>query len=285
MKNIAGKIPALAVAVLLTIGSLAGCGNTQANLSVDAGADELSGSILMVGSTSMEIFATSLAERYMEIYPDVTVNVEFAGSGAGIEAVLDGTADIGNSSRNLRDEEKAGGAVENIVAIDGIAVCVDSANTVGGLTKRQLTDIYTGTVTNWSEVGGGDTPIVVIGREAGSGTRSAFEEFLGIKDVCDYANELDSNGAVMAKVASTPGAIGYVSSEAIDDTVIALKLDGAAPTTENIKGGKYALSRPFVMATGGEIAEQSELIRSWFDFVLGDEGQKIASSVGLVSVK
>lgn len=285
MKNIAGKIPALAVAVLLTIGSLAGCGNTQANLSVDAGADELSGSILMVGSTSMEIFATSLAERYMEIHPDVTVNVEFAGSGAGIEAVLDGTADIGNSSRNLRDEEKAGGAVENIVAIDGIAVCVDSANTVGGLTKRQLTDIYTGTVTNWSEVGGGDTPIVVIGREAGSGTRSAFEEFLGIKDVCDYANELDSNGAVMAKVASTPGAIGYVSSEAIDDTVIALKLDGAAPTAENIKSGKYALSRPFVMATDGEIAEQSELIRSWFDFVLGDEGQKIASLVGLVPVK
>lgn len=285
MKNIAGKIPALAVAVLLTIGSLAGCGNTQANLSVDAGADELSGSILMAGSTSMEIFATSLAERYMEMHPDVTVNVEFAGSGAGIEAVLDGTADIGNSSRNLRDEEKADGAVENIVAIDGIAVCVDSANTVGGLTKRQLTDIYTGTVTNWSEVGGGDTPIVVIGREAGSGTRSAFEEFLGIKDVCDYANELDSNGAVMAKVASTLGAIGYVSSEAIDDTVIALKLDGAAPTAENIKSGKYALSRPFVMATGGEIAEQSELIRSWFDFVLGDEGQKIASSVGLVSVK
>lgn len=285
MKNIAGKIPALAVAVLLTIGSLAGCGNTQANLSVDAGADELSGSILMAGSTSMEIFATSLAERYMEIHPDVTVNVEFAGSGAGIEAVLDGTADIGNSSRNLRDEEKAGGAVENIVAIDGIAVCVDSANTVGGLTKRQLTDIYTGTVTNWSEVGGGDTPIVVIGREAGSGTRSAFEEFLGIKDVCDYANELDSNGAVMAKVASIPGAIGYVSLNAIDDTVIALKLDGTAPTTENIKSGKYALCRPFVMATDGEIAEQSELIRSWFDFVLGDEGQKIASLVGLVPVK
>ena len=285
MKNITGKIPALAGAVLLMIGSLAGCGNTQDNLSADAEADELSGSILMVGSTSMETFATSLAERYMEIHPDVTVTAQFAGSGAGIKAVLGGTADIGNSSRNLRDEEKTDGAVENIVAMDGIAVCVDSANTVGGLTKRQLTDIYTGTVTNWSEVGGRDAPIVVIGREAGSGTRNAFEEILGIKDVCDYANELDSNGAVMAKVSSTPGAIGYVSLEAIDDTVIALKLDGAAPTTENIKGGKYALSRPFVMATEGEIAEQSELLQSWFDFVLGDEGQKIASSVGLVPVK
>ena len=262
--------------------------STVAESSVAAPAEttaDLSGSISMVGSTSMEKLANALSEAFMEEYPDVTVTAEFVGSGAGIEAVTNGTADIGNSSRNLKDEEKAAGVVENVVAIDGIAVCVDPANEVADLTKEQLTNIYNGTVTNWKEVGGADEPIIVIGREAGSGTRGAFEELVDLVDGCKYANELDSTGAVIAKVASTPGAIGYASLDALDDSVKALSLEGVEATAENIKAGNYFLSRPFVMATKGEISEQNDLVQAWFDFVLGDEGQQVASEVGLITVK
>lgn len=301
------KMLALIGACVLAVGSLAACGSgeeapsssaavpsgsevvTSGSEEVTSGSEaaqtELSGSIQMVGSTSMEKLANALSEVFMEKYPNVTVTAEFVGSGAGIEAVNNGTADIGNSSRNLKDEEKAAGAVENIVAIDGIAVCVDPSNTVTGLTKEQLINIYNGTITNWSEVGGNDAPIVVVGREAGSGTRGAFEELLELEDACAYANELDSTGAVMAKVASTPGAIGYVSLDVLDDTVIALDLEGVAATAENIKAGNYFLSRPFVMATKGEISEQSELVQAWFDFVMGEEGQEIAAEVGLITVQ
>lgn len=262
--------------------------STVAESSVAAPAEtttDLSGSISMVGSTSMEKLANALSEAFMEEYPDVTVTAEFVGSGAGIEAVTNGTADIGNSSRSLKDEEKAAGVVENVVAIDGIAVCVDPANEVADLTKEQLTNIYNGTVTNWKEVGGADEPIIVIGREAGSGTRGAFEELVDLVDGCKYANELDSTGAVIAKVASTPGAIGYASLDALDDSVKALSLEGVEATAENIKAGNYFLSRPFVMATKGEISEQNDLVQAWFDFVLGDEGQQVASEVGLITVK
>ena len=300
------KLLALVGAGILAITTLVACGNsntaataessaasTQAESSVaestaaastEAAAD-LSGSISMVGSTSMEKLANALSEAFMEQYPDVTVTAEFVGSGAGIEAVTNGSADIGNSSRSLKEEEKAAGVVENIVAIDGIAVCVDPANEVADLTKEQLTNIYNGTVTNWKEVGGADEPIIVIGREAGSGTRGAFEELVDLKDACKYANELDSTGAVIAKVASTPGAIGYASLDALDDSVKALSLEGVEATAENIKAGNYFLSRPFVMATKGEISEQNDLVQAWFDFVLGDEGQQVASEVGLITVK
>ena len=297
---------ALVGACILFAMSLAACGNsdtaadagstaassaevsTVAESSVAAPAEttaDLSGSISMVGSTSMEKLANALSEAFMEEYPDVTVTAEFVGSGAGIEAVTNGTADIGNSSRSLKDEEKAAGVVENVVAIDGIAVCVDPANEVADLTKEQLTNIYNGTVTNWKEVGGADEPIIVIGREAGSGTRGAFEELVDLVDGCKYANELDSTGAVIAKVASTPGAIGYASLDALDDSVKALSLEGVEATAENIKAGNYFLSRPFVMATKGEISEQNDLVQAWFDFVLGDEGQQVASEVGLITVK
>lgn len=245
---------------------------------------DLSGSIRMVGSTSMEKFANALSEALMEKYPDVTVSPQFVGSGAGVEAVLNGTADIGNASRNLKDEEKEKGAVENIVAIDGIAVVVDPANAVEDLSKQQLSDIYSGKINNWKDVGGADAPVVVVGREAGSGTRSAFEEILKLEDACKYSNELDSTGAVMAKVASTPGAVGYVSLDVVDDTVKALKLDGTEPSEETIKAGAYFLSRPFVMATKGEIGEQSELVQAMFDYIYSAEGAKLVKSVGLIAV-
>ena len=300
------KLLALIGAGILAVTALVACGNgdaataqpsavessaaesTVAESSAAAPAETtagLSGSISMVGSTSMEQLANALSEAFMEKYPDVTVTAEFVGSGAGVEAVTNGTADIGNSSRNLKDEEKAAGVVENVVAIDGIAVCVDPANEVANLTKEQLTNIYNGTVTNWKEVGGADEPIIVIGREAGSGTRGAFEELVDLVDGCKYANELDSTGAVIAKVASTPGAIGYASLDALDDSVKALSLEGVEATAENIKAGNYFLSRPFVMATKGEISEQNDLVQAWFDFVLGDEGQQVASEVGLITVK
>lgn len=250
----------------------------------EASAD-LSGSITMAGSTSMEKFANALAEVFMEKYPNVTVQAEFTGSSAGVEAVLNGQSDIGNSSRSLKDEEKEKGAVENIVAIDGIAVVTDTSNSVSDLTKEQLTGIYNGSINNWKDLGGSDQPIVVVGREAGSGTRGAFEEILKLEDQCKYANELDSTGAVMAKVASTPGAIGYVSLDVIDDTVKTLNLGGVEANEENIKSGSYFLSRPFVMATKGEVADQNELVKALFDYVYSEEGSELVESVGLVTVE
>lgn len=250
----------------------------------DAADADLSGSITMAGSTSMEKLANAVAESFMAKYPNVTVTAEFTGSSAGVESVLAGSVDIGNSSRNLKDSEKEGGAVQNVVAIDGIAVVVDPANTVANLTKDQLVSIYTGETKNWKDLGGADQAIVVVGREAGSGTRGGFEELLEIEDKCAYANELDSTGAVMAKVASTPGAIGYVSLDVVDDSVIALTIDDVAPTVDTIKAGDYFLQRPFVMATKGEISEQSETVKALFDYLASEEGKELITSVGLITV-
>lgn len=309
MKKRIQKSIAILGAAVLTMG-LAGCSSSAntpassapaadtaeapaADVQAESAADtqaaetaaDLHGSITLAGSTSMEKFANALAEAFMEKYPDVTVQAEFTGSSAGVEAVLGGQCDIGNSSRNLKDEEKEKGAVENIVAIDGIAVVTDPANTAADLTKEQLINIYNGTITNWKDAGGSDQPIVVIGREAGSGTRGAFEEILKLEDACKYANELDSTGAVMAKVASTPGAIGYVSLDVIDDTVKLLTLDGVEANEENIKTGDYFLSRPFVMATNGEISAQNDLVKALFDYVYSAEGDKLVKSVGLITTK
>ena len=291
------KMMMIAGMTMAAVGVMTGCSgstkttDTKAETTAETkaettkAAEKLSGSISMSGSTSMEKFANALCESFMEKYPDVNVTVEFTGSSAGVESVLSGKCDIGNSSRNLKDEEKEKGAVENIVAIDGIAVAVDPKNTVNDLTKDQLVSIYTGKVKNWSEVGGSNMPIVVVGREAGSGTRGAFEEILKVEDQCVYANELDSTGAVMAKVASTPGAIGYVSLDAVDDSVIAVKLDGVEANAENIKAGTYFLNRPFVMATKGEISEQNELVKPLFDYIYSEEGQSVAAGVGLITVQ
>ena len=298
-KSVMRKIVAVAMTVL-TIGVLTACGTkeeevkpAEAEVAAEAVAEEnmeaeenvaLSGSVTMAGSTSMEKLANALAESFMAKNPGVTVNAEFTGSSAGVESVTAGSVDIGNSSRALKDSEKEAGVVENIVAIDGIAVVVDPANTVSGLTKQQLTDIYTGAVKNWSEVGGEDSVIIVVGREAGSGTRGAFEEILEVEDACVYANELDSTGAVMAKVASTPGAIGYVSLDVIDESVTAVALDEVEPTVENIKSGSYFLSRPFVMATKGGIEQQSEAVQAWFDYIASEEGKEVITAVGLITV-
>lgn len=249
-----------------------------------AGDKKLSGSMTMSGSTSMEKLTNIAAEAFMIKYPDVIVSPEFVGSSAGVEQVISGAVNIGNASRNLKDSEKEDGAVENIVAIDGIGVIVDKENTVVELTKDQLVSIYTGIITNWSEIGGPNQPIVVVGRESGSGTRGAFEEILDIEDQGKYSNEINSTGGVMAKVASTPGAIGYVSLDIVDNTVVAVALEGVTPTADNIKAGNYFLSRPFVMATFGEISEQNEIVREFFEFMSSEEGKELIESVGLITV-
>ena len=199
----------------------------EAEATEEAPAADLSGTISLAGSTSMEKLCEAMSESFMETYPGVTVTVEYTGSGAGLESLASGSVDIGNSSRHLKDEEVAGGAVENVVAIDGIAVIVDPANSVSDIPADKLAAIYKGEITNWSELGGDDEAIVVIGRESGSGTRDAFEELLEVKDACKYAQELDSTGGVKAKVAATPGAIGYVSLDVVDESIKAVSIDSA----------------------------------------------------------
>ncbi|WP_337399589.1 phosphate ABC transporter substrate-binding protein [Congzhengia sp.] len=284
------KFLAVLISGILMAALLSGCGtdkggdNSAANTAGTNSEAKLSGTIKMAGSTSMEKLANALSESFMAENPKVSVTAEFIGSSAGIEAVTSGSSNIGNSSRALKDSEKSAGIAENIVAIDGIAVIVNKGS-AEELTKDQLVSIYKGETKNWSDVGASGGAIVVVGREAGSGTRDAFEEILELKNECAYANELDSTGAVMAKVASTPGAIGYVSLDVLDDSVTALKIDGVEPTEQNIKDDKYLLSRPFIMATKGEISQQNELVKAWFDYIESDAGQKIIQKVGLITVK
>ena len=257
--------------VAMMVATLTGCGNQKDD------------KITMSGSTSMEKLMTAMNEAYLE-ETGTTVTCEYTGSGEGIKAIQDGKVTIGNSSRALKDEEKSSGIVENIVAIDGIAVVLDKSNTVTNLTKDDLARIYKGEITNWKELGGNDQNIVVIGREAGSGTRSAFEEIVNVKDQCQYAQEIDNTGGVMAKVASIPGAIGYVSLDVVDDTVTAATIEGVEATVDNIKSGKYLLQRPFVCATKGEISTQSKSVQDYFKFIESDAGQQIIEKVGLITV-
>ena len=296
MKKNMKKALAMGLSAIMMLGALSGCGaktaepaKTEAPATTAATAATtqetaapLSGTVSLAGSTSMEKLCEAMSESFMEAYPDITVTVEYTGSGAGLESLAAGAVDIGNASRALKDGELQAGSVENVVAIDGIAVITNKETTVSDLTKEQLADIYTGKITNWSELGGGDEAIVVIGRENGSGTRAAFEELLKVEDDCAYAQELDSTGSVLAKVAATPGAIGYVSLDVVDDSVAALSLNGVAASEENIVAGKYMLSRPFVMATKGAIEAQNELVKTWFAYVQSEEGKQIITSLGLI---
>lgn len=238
--------------------------------------------VVMAGSTSMEKFANMLAECYREAHPGVTVTAEFTGSSAGVQAVLSGRADIGLSSRPLTTAEEASGAAAYVIAMDGIAVITDRDNPVTALTTKQLADIYTGQIRDWQELGGRKQPIVVAGREAGSGTRSAFEELLGIEDRCYYANELDSEGAMLARIASTPGAVGYVSFDVLNDTVHALSLDGVEATAERVKTGSYPLCRSFLLVTKGALEEQSRQVQEIFAYLQTEEGRKLMRDAGLI---
>ena len=214
----------------------------------------------------------------------MTVNYSGTGSGTGIQSAIDGTCDLGLSSRALKDEEKQNGAVENIVALDGVAVVINPANGVEDLTVEQIAQIFTGEITNWSELGGTDGEIAVFGREAGSGTRGAFEEIVGVEDTCKYTNEYSSTGDVIGNVASNPNAIGYASLSAVNDTVKAVKVNGVAPSEDTVKDGSYEIQRPFVMVTK-EGAELSEATHAFLDFAMSADAPDIIAAAGAVSPK
>jgi phosphate transport system substrate-binding protein len=217
----------------------------------------------------------------MEKYDSVTVNTQLGGSSVGVTDAQSGKSQIGNVSRKLKDTET--GLVANTIAIDGIAVSVNSANKVSNLTKDQLAKIFTGEIKNWKDVGGDDAAIVVIGREASSGTREAFEDIVGVKEKCKYAQEKTETGAVKTAVQSTPNAIGYISLEAVDDTIKTLTLDGVQATEENIRAETYFLSRPFIMAT--KEGSTDKLAKAFIDYVLSSDGQSVVKSNKLITVK
>ena len=239
------------------------------------------GSVTTDGSTSMEKVIGALGEAFQnETGIQFTYNP--TGSGSGIQAVLDGRCDIGLSSRNLKEEEKEAGLTETILALDGIAVIVNPENPVADLSLETIGDIYTGEITNWSEVGGADAEIVLIGREAGSGTRDGFESITDTEDACVYRQELTSTGDVITTVSQNPAAIGYASVASVKDSVKALTVDGVEATEENIKDGSYVVQRPFVLVTKAEEA-LNEAAQMYFDYITSEEANEIISAAGVVS--
>ena len=277
MKKFIAIICSALIITLVAVGCAKGVASNE-----NQNEESLTGTISLAGSTSMEKLCEAMSESFMADNQGITVTVEYVGSGAGIESLSKGSVDIGNSSRNLKPEELSNGCVENVVALDGIAVIVDKNNGVKDISSENLKKLYTGEIKNWKELGGADEAVVVIGREAGSGTRDAFEELLELKDKCDYAQQLDSTGAVLAKVASTPGAIGYVSLDVVDDSVVSVSIDSVEANEQNILAGKYLLSRPFVMATKGDVSSQNELVQKWFEYVNSEKGKEIIKKVGLI---
>lgn len=232
------------------------------------------------GSTSMNKVIGALGEAF-EADTGITVSYNATGSGAGIQAVFEGRCDIGLSSRRLKDEEKAKGLEETILAYDGIAIIVNSENPVNGLDLETIAKIYTGEITNWKEVGGNDRQIVLIGREAGSGTRDGFESITGTEGECKYRQELTSTGDVITSVASNADAIGYASLASVKNTVKAVTVDGVVPSEETVKNGTYVVQRPFVLVTKKGV-KLSESAQKFFDYVTSEAANEIISSAGVV---
>lgn len=282
MKNFSKK-PVIMLLILIALTALSAACSTNQETTEEGG---LSGTITLIGSTSVTPTAQALADAFTEKETGIKVEVQGVGSSAGIKASDDGSADIGMSSRNLKDEEKELGIEEYIIAYDGIAIVVHPSNEVSDLTAEQISKIYKGDITNWSEVGGKDAVIEVISREEGSGTRGAFEELMGLESdegtlVKQDATISDGNGAVYASVAQKETSIGYLSLSYLDEKVKTLKADGVEPTVENIKAGTYKVSRPFLMLTKGEV---SDVAQAYLDFVFSPEGQEIVVEEGVISV-
>ena len=285
------KILAFGLSAVMALALLAGCGNQTDNNSSnndnggdasDTPAASVSGTVSTDGSTSMEKVIGALSESYMAANKDVTVNYNPTGSGAGITAVQEGTCDIGLSSRALKDEEKAAGLKETVLAYDGIAIIVHPDNPVSDLSIEQIAKLYTGEITNWKDVGGSDAEVVLIGREAASGTRDGFESITGTKDKCQYRQELTSTGDVITAVSQNPDAIGYASLAAIKDSVKALSVDGVTPSETTVKDGSYQVQRPFVLVTV-EGKALSAAAQSFFDYATSADAADIIAKAGAVA--
>lgn len=263
------KIISIIAAVLVLTFAFAGCAGTEQTVATD-------------GSTSMEKVIGALGEAFMEENSDISFTYNPTGSGTGITAVLEGRCDIGLSSRNLKDSEKEAGLTATVLAYDGIAIIVNPENPVSDLDVETIAKIFKGEITNWNEiVSDSDGEIVIIGREAGSGTRDGFESITGTEDVCKYRQELTSTGDVITTVSQNPNAIGYASVASIKDSVKAVTVDGVAPTNESIKDGSYVIQRPFVLVTKAD-TELSESAQKFFDFALSEAAEEIIIAAGAV---
>ena len=286
------KTLAMLLSAALCVSLFAGCSGGSANTSdpesttpatgtQTAEETKLSGTVVTNGSTSMESVMGALIEAFKEVQPDVQIQYTGSGSGAGITSAQDGTADIGLASRDLKDDET--GVKKITVAKDGIAIIVNPDNPVADLSIEQIAQIFTGEITNWSELGGSDGQVVPIGREAGSGTRDGFESITGTEDACKYQNELTSTGEVIASVASNPNAIGYTSLSAVDDTVKALTVGGVAPSEATVLDGTYAIQRNFNFILS-DSTELSDAAQAFVDWATSTEASDLIAGAGAVPV-
>lgn len=267
------KIMMIVLAAITAAAMLAGCASDNGS----AG-----GSVSSDGSTSMEKVIGALGESFMANNQGTTFTYNPTGSGSGIKAVLEGRCDIGLSSRSLKDDEKAEGLKETVLAYDGIAIIVNPENPVNNLDLETIAKLYTGEITNWKDVGGNDAEVVLIGREAGSGTRDGFESITGTADKCRYRQELTSTGDVITTVSQNPNAIGYASLASLKDSVKALTVGGVAPTEETVKDGSYVVQCPFVLVTK-DGAALSETAQKFFDYATSADAAGIIAKAGAVA--
>lgn len=265
------KTICLMLAAMLMVSVLAGCGSKK-----------LTGTVTTDGSTSMEKVIGALGEAFESGSSGITFTYNPTGSGTGITAAAEGRCDIGLSSRSLKDEEKAKGLKETVLAYDGIAVIVNPENPVSDLTAEQIASIFTGKITNWSEIGGFESPIVLIGREAGSGTRDGFETITGTQDACQYRQELTSTGDVITTVAGNPAAIGYASLASVKDGVKAVRVNGVVPSEQTIWDGSYCIQRSFVLATK-EGVELPAAAKAFFDYAVSEDAKSIITFAGVAA--
>ena len=275
---------AAAAAAALTAcgGSASSSASTAAGSAASSNATALSGNVATGGSTSMKNVIAALTEGFAEVEPGVTVSYDPTGSGAGITGATDKTLDIGLSSRALKDDEK-NDVDGTTVALDGIAIVVNKASKVADLTVDQLKQMFTGEITNWKDVGGDDGEIVLVGREAGSGTRDGFESIVDVKDSCKYAQELTATGAVISAVEANPLAIGYASLSAVGDTVKMVTVGGVECSEETVKDGSYEVQRPFVFVTNKSVT-LSEQAQAFFDFATSADAADLIRTAGAVPV-
>ncbi len=272
------KFMTLLISILLVCAVFTGCSSSDDSTT---GYADGSTSVATDGSTSMEKVIGSLGEAFTNANEGVTFTYNPTGSGSGITAVSEGSCDIGLSSRALKDSEVEQGLTGTVLAYDGIAVIVNTANTVTELTLDQIAAIFSGEITNWSELGGDDAEIVVVGRESGSGTRDGFESVVGVEDICVYRQELTSTGDVISSVASNEYAIGYASAASVGDTVTTVAVDGVLPSDETILDGTYAIQRPFVLVTNDSV-ELSDCAQAFYDFCFSEEAREIITDAGVV---